>query len=271
MAQAYSANGWRAYPGTETFVRFTAAGRGWWAANRDVATVLGHWIDWYDRVIERVILPGEIYDDWSHAFRPVRGQVTGYSNHGSATAVDINATRHPRGVKGTFSSAQRELMRKKLTSPELCDDAGLPVLRLGEFYSSTVDGMHVEVNVNAARIAQAAKKIRALSAPEGDDMELTDRVKYTPAARERLKKDDEVLATVLQWPPASRFIRDEIADFRRVALSQLGALNATVATLAGLIRSGDDLTAAQITALITEASRAGAQEALRSLGQELTG
>jgi molybdopterin converting factor small subunit len=267
MAQVYSQNGWKAYPGTDTFVRFSAGGRGWWAANSDVATVLGHYVNWYDRVIERVVLPRETYDDWSHAFRPVREQTTGYSNHGSATAVDINATRHPRGVKGTFTPAQRELMRKKIASPELCDDAGRPVLRLGEFYSSTVDGMHVEVNVNAARIAQAARKIRALA--EGDEMELTDRVKYTATARERLKKDDEVLSTVLQWPPATRIARDEVQVFRKEMLAQLAALNATVATLAGMIKSGDDLTAAQIEALITEASQAGAREALKELAREL--
>lgn len=282
MTQRFSQNGWKAYEGTSTFTRFTAGGRGWWAANADVATVLAEWISWYDREIERVVFPGEIFDDWSHAFRAVRGQITGLSNHASATAVDVNSTRHPRGVRKTFTAAQYAKMRAKINSPEMCDDQGRPVLRLGAFFSaaSTVDDMHAEINANAARVAQAARKIRALSAPvkqEEPEVELDDKVKLSAAAAAAMstastkrKEGDEVtLSYILQWGGAGgyRTWKDVIATKSAVSslVGTVAALESTVAALVGAIKGGSTLTAAQITA----ASQAGAEAALKKLGQEL--
>ena len=154
---ARSQNGWPAYADTSRFTRFTAAGRGWWAANADVAVVFTEFVERFNRDVEPVIVPGEEYDDWSHAYRDVRDG-DDLSNHASATALDINATRHPRGVRGTFTARQAQEMREIKNS--ITDAAGVPVLRLGMDYQGTVDDMHVEINASAARVKEAANKIR---------------------------------------------------------------------------------------------------------------
>ncbi len=61
---------------------------------------------WFHERIER--LDNAVWDDWGWAVRPVRGQTSGYSNHSSGTAIDLNATRHPIGVsiKSTFTDTQ---------------------------------------------------------------------------------------------------------------------------------------------------------------------
>src|SRR5215213_5395312 len=104
MAQRFSQNGWPAYATTEHFTRFTAAGTGWWAANADLAVVFTEFIERFNAEVERI--EGPVLDDWSYANRLVRGSATVVSNHGSATAIDLNALKHPRGVRGTFSKAK---------------------------------------------------------------------------------------------------------------------------------------------------------------------
>lgn len=148
-----SQNGWPAKADTESFTRFTAGGRGWWAANRDVATVFTDVIEWFDKEIEPVIRQGEEYDDWSYANRLVRGSTSTVSNHGSATAVDINATRHPRGVKNTFSNSDVRKIRDRMKTYN-------GVVRWGGDYTTTVDDMHFEINASKAATAALAKQIR---------------------------------------------------------------------------------------------------------------
>ena len=67
--------------------------------------LLAHVAHWFHANIEAI--DTGILDDWGWAVRPVRGQTTGYSNHASGTAIDVNATRHPRGVATlrTFTAA----------------------------------------------------------------------------------------------------------------------------------------------------------------------
>lgn len=151
-----SQNGWPVYDDTDHFTRVKVEGVGFWAANSDVAVVLADFAQKFNDRIESINLkvnedPG--YDDWSYAVRPVRGQTTGYSNHGSATAWDLNSTRHPRGVTGTYSSADRKRLR------DLIDEYD-GVLRHGEFYSNVIDGMHVEINAGASAVKRMADKIR---------------------------------------------------------------------------------------------------------------
>ncbi|HST86294.1 MAG TPA: hypothetical protein VLL08_31440 [Kineosporiaceae bacterium] len=151
-----SQNGWPAYATTEHFTRFTAGGAGWWAANDDVAVVFAEFIRQFVKRIES--LKGPILDDWSWANRLVRGSTSVVSNHGSATAIDLNSLKHPRGVHNTFSRVDRAVMHEIRDS--ITDNNGDPVLRLGMDYDSTVDDMHVEINANAARVKQAANEIR---------------------------------------------------------------------------------------------------------------
>lgn len=60
----------------------------------------------WDEEIEPLDLPGP-RDDWGVAFRPIRGG-TEPSKHSRGVAIDLNATRHPRGVPvtRTFSNVQ---------------------------------------------------------------------------------------------------------------------------------------------------------------------
>lgn len=151
-----SQNGWPAYDTTRNYVRHETNGFAFWAANQDVALIFDEFIRRFDKDVEEITQ--KTLDDWSYANRLVRGSTSVVSNHGSATAIDLNALQHPRGVKNTFSPNQRDTMhaiRRAITDND--DD---PVLRLGMDYTTTVDDMHVEINANARRVREAADKIR---------------------------------------------------------------------------------------------------------------
>lgn len=106
---------------------------------------------WFHEHIERIDVG--TYDDWGWAVRPIRGQTSGYSNHASGTAEDLNSTSHPRGVKGTFSVTEKAEVHKHLKRY-----AG--VIRWGEDYSGTVDGMHFECNAGRAAVVAVFVKMR---------------------------------------------------------------------------------------------------------------
>lgn len=75
-------------------------------------------------------------DDWGYAYRPIRGETTGLSNHASGTAIDLNASKHPLGKAHTFTGAQ-ELKLKALVKKY--------GLRWGGSYKTRPDEMHYEV------------------------------------------------------------------------------------------------------------------------------
>lgn len=101
--------------------------------------LLVHIALWWHERIEPV--DQGILDDWGWAVRPVRGQTTGYSNHAAGTAVDLNATRHPRGVSlaRTFKAWQWVRIRARLRLYRGALRWG------GDYQRSPVDGMHVEI------------------------------------------------------------------------------------------------------------------------------
>lgn len=178
-----SQNGWVARSETSHFTRATVCGFGYWAANPDVAVVFGEFIERFDTEVEELTQPK--LDDWSWADRNVRGSDTVVSNHGSATAIDLNALKHPRGVRNTFSTLKRHRMRTIKNS--IVDKSGTPVLRLGLDYMHTPDDMHVEINADAAKVKEAADIIRKRNAPKPinpkeTDMKLSDQVPLTPDA-----------------------------------------------------------------------------------------
>lgn len=47
-------------------------------------------------------IEGGVFDDWSYAYRNVRGSTDTLSCHSSGTAIDLNATKHPLTKAGTF-------------------------------------------------------------------------------------------------------------------------------------------------------------------------
>lgn len=269
-----SQNGWPAFkdPAAAGCVRFPAGGRNWWGATRDVATVLAEAINRFDVEVEPVIQTGEVLDDWSHAFRLVRGSETQMSNHASATAVDVNATRHPRGKRNTFSPKQQKAFRAIRAT--ITDDSGRPVLRLGMDYFGTVDDMHIEINANAKQVAQAARKIRekheqeeAAMALSKDDVERIWQEKVitvTPAAAagigsKDVKAGDLVSAQYLmQWGPLDRKLGREDAERDTADATRDAGLRAKVDQMAAALTTmaGQMTTMAASVQALTEANRA---------------
>jgi hypothetical protein len=188
-----SQNGWPVYDDTENFTRVKVEGVGFWAANDDVALVLADFTQRYHDTIEKITLPVSEdpgYDDWSYAVRPVRGQTEGYSNHASASAWDLNSTRHPRGVKNTYSASQRAKL-KKLVERDEYQVGGESVLRDGEFYGpgATIDGMHIEINASAKSVAKAADQIRKAREEAEDSMAGMTKKDVTDAVIDALKSE----------------------------------------------------------------------------------
>ncbi|MFD4992821.1 peptidoglycan-binding protein [Cellulosimicrobium cellulans] len=116
----------------------------------DVAAVLAHLVDRFDREVEDVDVGR---DDWGYANRSVVGG-TSTSNHASGTAIDLNATRHVLGRVGTFSTAQVRALRKILA------DLG-GVVRWGGDYAGRKDEMHFEINAGASRVRAVAAALDA--------------------------------------------------------------------------------------------------------------
>lgn len=149
-----SQNGWpvnpprrtRTVPGTG--VRLTVA-------DGPAGDVLLYVATQFDRRVEDLD-PGQP-DDWGYANRPIIGSTT-TSNHASATAVDLNATRHPLGARGTFTAAQRAEIHRILAEVE-------HVVRWGGDYTGRVDDMHFEINAPAARVAAVAAHLGTVPSP----------------------------------------------------------------------------------------------------------
>jgi hypothetical protein len=236
---AVSGNGWLVLtsppaaveiPGTTVRLRMRGG---------EVATVLAYVARRFHREVEPLTLavaesPG--YDDWGWAVRNVRGSTTVISNHASGTAIDLNATRHPRGVQGTFTRKQIKAVRAILAAT-VDRRTGDPVVRWGEDFHSTVDGMHFEINATADAVERVATRLRGEKPPSRDALEvlmamsekerkalvteivdafLTREMQLGPAAVRELGKPTATVAQLLQAGPA-------IAADVRQAVSELEA------------------------------------------------
>jgi hypothetical protein len=137
-------------------------------------------------------LTGGVRDDWGWAYRPVRGQSSGFSNHASATAIDLNATQHPRGVRNTFTASEKAAVRKILAATH-DDTIDRNVVRWGEDYSTTIDGMHFEINADSAAVARVAKRIRDGSGSEDEDMKASDPIRLGPGSSQVLGQTDGLI------------------------------------------------------------------------------
>lgn len=119
----------------------------------DVAAIFTDLVEYFDKNIEDV---DRGKDEWGYAFRSIRGQSSGYSNHASGTAIDLNATRHPLGVRNTFTDAQEKKIRAMLT------ERYLGKIRWGGDYQNRADEMHFEVNGSAADMKKVVAHLKAL-------------------------------------------------------------------------------------------------------------
>jgi uncharacterized protein YukE len=154
-----SQNGWpvnpprsaHTIPGTN--VRVTVA-------DGPAGDVLMHVLGQVNSRVEGVELNGPAgeHDDWGYADRNVRGSQA-VSNHASATAVDINATRHVLGAQGTFTPAQTAEIHRILGEVD-------NVVRWGGDYTGRRDEMHFEIIGSQEEVAAVAARLRAAQQPQ---------------------------------------------------------------------------------------------------------
>lgn len=130
-----------AIPGTSTRIRL---------ANNWAGFLLVHFLAWYNRNIEPIT--GKVLDDWGWAVRPIRGKTTGYSNHASGTAVDVNALQYPRGTTH-MSLVKKAKIRARLLAYKGCIRWG------GDYKNSPTDEMHYEINKPYATVTAFSRRI----------------------------------------------------------------------------------------------------------------
>lgn len=153
---ATSQNGWTVNPSSRTDLMATGVHFGD-VRSGDVFTVLQYVAVRFATTVERLIA-GQC---GAYNPRKIEGTNT-WSNHASATAIDCNWGRHPRGKRNTFARSQVAAIRQILA---YCDG----VVRWGGDFTTTVDEMHFEINGKAAAVKALADKIK------GDDVTPEDR------------------------------------------------------------------------------------------------
>jgi hypothetical protein len=112
---------------------------------------------WFAEVVQP--LSGKVLDDWGYADRLVRGSSSVISNHGSGTAMDLNATQHPLGKGGTFSLVLAARIRLRLRLFR-------GTLRWGgDYRNGRPDEMHVEIDAPLAAVEAVAQRL--MTTPRG--------------------------------------------------------------------------------------------------------
>jgi len=114
----------------------------------DVAVIFGYLVRRLHTEVERII-PGAC---WGWFVKTIESS-TSISNHASGTAIDYNATRHPMGVRNTFTSKQQAKIRAILADLD-------GVVRWGGDYTGRPDDMHFEIVKGAAAVKALASKLR---------------------------------------------------------------------------------------------------------------
>lgn len=123
-----------------------------------VGFVIVHFAMWWHKWVSP--LDGGIWDEWGWAVRPIRGQSSGYSNHASATAADLDATQYPRGIAVALRMKVLVMVRIRA---RLKLYRG--VLGWGGDYRNTPDGMHVEVIRPIGDVEKVARRL--MNTPRG--------------------------------------------------------------------------------------------------------
>lgn len=107
-----SSNGWPVIAGSSTHLWRIPTPHGLVVIplrNGSAGFVLAHFIMWWAHRVAPVI--GGVLDDWGWAPLRVERGGSAISNHCSGTAVDINATRHPLGIRGTLGALAARIRR----------------------------------------------------------------------------------------------------------------------------------------------------------------
>ena len=113
--------------------------------------LLCHLILWYHEKVHALNEKGSPWDEWAYAYRPVRGQSSGYSNHASGTAVDLNATKYPLG-RVVMADWRKTKIFARLRLYRGC-------IRWGGAYMGRKDEMHFEINQSLGACEKVARKL----------------------------------------------------------------------------------------------------------------
>lgn len=179
MSRSY--NGWEASPSAAAIgvdSNFVAAGQKFpqGVKSGDVAVIFTALVEFLHANVEPIVAGW----NWGFYFRNTTGG-SSLSNHASATAIDYNAPNHPYGKRGTWSAEQ---IRKV---DAFMDDVLEGVLFWGEHYRTNADGMHWEIDADAAEVARVANKLRGKTMSE-DDLSPTERKKVQGIVDRRIEK-----------------------------------------------------------------------------------
>lgn len=150
---AASQNGWRVLTDSAATHKWTLPGTGRHLvlAKGNAGFVLAWFALWFHHRIEP--LNEGIWDEWGWAVRDIRAS-SQTSNHASGTAMDLNATVHPLGARGTFAKGwmyARIRFRLKVMNG---------VLRWGGDYRFRADEMHFEVNAGERAVNRLARRLK---------------------------------------------------------------------------------------------------------------
>ena len=113
-----------------------------------VAPLLVGFCTEFNELIEPI--DGGVFDDWSYAYRDVRGVPGKLSNHSSGTALDLNSLRHPLGKSGTFPAEKVPMIQA------LAKKYGLA---WGGDYKNRKDEQHFEIAVTPIKAAKLIEKL----------------------------------------------------------------------------------------------------------------
>lgn len=197
MATSY--NGWTASPDRNDFggldnrvIPGTDVKLAPGVRNGDVATVLFYVAEQLHKRVE----PAVAGTCWGYHYRPNVNNPDQISCHGSATAFDYNAPKHPNGAKNTFTKAQYAEIDKILAEVS-------NVVRQLRGY----DEMHFEICADARAVNRVATLLRQGYTPKVSTG--TRLLSYTPG--EKMMSGDDVtqLQKVLAaWYPFLGLIAD---------------------------------------------------------------
>lgn len=142
--------------------------------------VLAHWALTVDREIED--LEATIGDDFGWNERPIAG-TDEWSNHASATALDLNASRHAQGKTGTWLDPSPPRGKSSEWRYERMDDllAGKyrGVIRAGYTFRTVVDDMHFELVAGRTAVRELATAL--FDTPRGERLrEANTWLRWTP-------------------------------------------------------------------------------------------
>lgn len=212
-----SYNGWTAskYPASIGIVHFEPIpGYDFPAGVKggDVKVIFTYLVQQLNARVERIshYAPG---DEWGYHYKYSANTPSKLSNHSSGTAIDYNATRHPNGVRGTWSSAQVAEIRKILN--ELSG-----VVRWLYDATRVPDEMHFEIRGTASQVKAVADRLR--NKPEEP---------FTVAQYDEIiRKLDNIAGAVLTSVAEGRELDDDIpenlateVDLVRIAVRNIGA------------------------------------------------